>query len=194
MPKRVTLIDRQQIFQKAIFRIEQATLQHEKFDGSMSRPMTRVSLERGDGVTAVIHNTDRDAILLIEQFRYPTYSKAGGWMLELPAGMLKEGEDPKEAMSRELVEETGCEADTLDHVHTFFLSPGGSSERIFLYYAAISDAHCTGEGGGLESEGEDIRSEYIPVDVLKQRMKDGQITDAKTIIGLQWFLMMRAGL
>lgn len=189
MVRRVKIIERKQVFQQSIFRIEQTTLQHERFDGAMSEPIVRVSLERGDGVTAVIYDREREAVLLIEQFRYPTYGKGDGWLLELPAGMLKPDEDPTEAMRRELVEETGCDTPDLTHVHTFFLSPGGSSERIFLYYAALTPSDCTGAGGGLDSEGEDIRSAWVTLPRLRAMLDAHEIQDAKTLIGLQWFLM-----
>ena len=65
-------------------------------------------VERGDGVAALLYRTDEDRVVLVRQFRYPAWLRDGpGWILEIVAGMLKEGEDPQEAMRREIREETG---------------------------------------------------------------------------------------
>lgn len=192
MPKKVEIIEEIQDYKKAIFRIVQAKLRHEKFSGEMGDEITRLSLERGDAVAAVIHNPVDDTILLIEQFRYPTYGKTGdGWVQELPAGIVEEGEDPSYTMKREIEEETGYEVDTLRHLYTFFLSPGGSSERVFLYYGRLDTDEKTFDGGGLDHEGEDIRTLRMPVDEALKKLKDREFTDAKTILGLQWLQMNR---
>ena len=195
MPKKVEIIEETQDYKKAIFRIVQAKLRHEKFSGEMGDEITRLSLERGDAVAAVIHNPVEDTILLIEQFRYPTYGKTGdGWVQELPAGIVEEGEDPSYTMKREIEEETGYEVDTLRHLYTFFLSPGGSSERVFLYYGRLDTDEKTFDGGGLDHEGEDIRTLRMPVDEALKKLKDRGFTDAKTILGLQWLQMNRTAL
>lgn len=195
MSKKVEIIEEIQDYEKAIFRIVQAKLRHEKFTGEMSEEITRLSLERGDAVAAVIHNPVDDTILLIEQFRYPTYGKTDdGWVQELPAGIVEEGEDPSYTMKREIEEETGYEVDTLRHLYTFFLSPGGSSERVFLYYGRLDANEKTFAGGGLDHEAEDIRTLRIPVDEALKKLKERQFTDAKTIVGLQWLQMNRDAL
>ena len=195
MPKKVEILEEIEDYKKAIFRIVLAKLKHEKFNGEMSEEISRLSLERGDAVAAIIHNPEDDTILLTEQFRYPTYGKTkDGWILELPAGIVEEGEEPRHTMHREIEEETGYEVDTLRYLYTFFLSPGGSSERIFLYYGRLDTDERTFDGGGLESEGEDIRTIKMPVDEALQKLKDRQFTDAKTILGLQWLQMNRNAL
>lgn len=195
MLKKVEILEEIEDYKKAIFRIVLAKLKHEKFNGEMTDEISRLSLERGDAVAAIIHNPEDDTILLTEQFRYPTYGKTDdGWILELPAGMVEEGEDPRNTMHREIEEETGYEVDTLRYLYSFFLSPGGSSERIFLYYGRLDTNEKTFEGGGLDSEGEDIRTIKIPVDEALQMLKDRKFTDAKTILGLQWLQMNRNAL
>lgn len=195
MPKKVEIIEEIQEYKKAIFRIVQAKLRHEKFTGEMTEEITRLSLERGDAVAAIVHNPVDDTILLIEQFRYPTYGKTDdGWVQELPAGIVEDGEDPSYTMKREIEEETGYEVDTLRHLYTFFLSPGGSSERVFLYYGRLDTDEKTFAGGGLDHEGEDIRTLRVPVDEALKKLKEREFTDAKTIIGLQWLQMNRDAL
>jgi nudix-type nucleoside diphosphatase (YffH/AdpP family) len=187
MPKRVELHEKEVVFEKLIFKVEQAKLRHEKFDGTMSKEITRLNLERGDGVAAVIHNEATDTVILIEQFRYSTYEKGPGWLLELPAGIVDDKDDsPAKTMQREVLEEVGYEVEELRHIHTFYLSPGGSSERIFLYYASITEANKTTDGGGLEEEGEDIRTLELTTAQAFEKLDNAEIRDAKTIIGLQW--------
>ncbi|MEL6405724.1 MAG: NUDIX hydrolase [Chloroflexota bacterium] len=194
MSKKVTIIEEKEDYKKAIFKVIAARLQHEKYDGTMSDEMMRLNLERGDAVAAIMHNAVDDTILLIEQFRYPTYGKTGnGWIVELPAGIVEEGEDPAYTMDREIQEETGVRAGALRHIYTFFLSPGGSSERIFLFYGSL-DVSQKVEIGGVKAEHEDIRTIVMPVDDALEKLKNREIQDAKTILALQWLMLNRKAL
>jgi ADP-ribose pyrophosphatase len=89
-------------------------------------------------------------------------------------------------MRRELVEELGYEADQLVPISSFYVSPGGSSERVHLYYAEVSAADRVGDGGGVPAEGEMIEIVVVSVDELLSMVRDGTIADAKTIIGALW--------
>jgi ADP-ribose pyrophosphatase len=94
--------------------------------------------------------------------------------------------DPAVTMRREIEEEIGYTVETLRLLNKFYLSPGGSSERIFLYYTSVTPKNKTKKGGGLAHEGEDIRLVSLKVDDALRKMDSGEIVDAKTIIGLQW--------
>ena len=190
----VEIIEKKELFKKYFFRIVEARLRHEKFDGSMSTEISRLSFERGDAVSAIMHNPADDTIVMIEQFRYPAYAKTGGWLIEFPAGVVEEGEDPADTMHREIEEETGYRASALQHIHTFFVSPGGSSERIFQYYARIDPADRINGGGGLDEESEDIRVLHPTIDEALDLMRQGRITNATAIIGLQWLQLNRENL
>lgn len=192
MPKKVDIIEEKQGYKKAIFKVVEAKLRHEKFDGTMTEEMTRLNLERGDAVAAIVHNPADDTILFVEQFRYPTYHKTGdGWIYELPAGIVEEGEDPDYTMEREIEEETGYSVANLHHLYTFFLSPGGSSERIFLYYGRLASTKKTSKGGGLLNENEYIRTTTMPISEALKKLRAKEFHDAKTILALQWLDMNR---
>ncbi len=193
MEKRVEILSQQEIFHKAMFRIEEAHLRHERYDGSMSKEITRLNLERGDSAAAILHHKEADTVILTEQFRYPTYQKGPGWLLELPAGSIDKDSDssPEKAMQREIMEEIGYSVEALQHISTFYLTPGGSSERIYLYYASVKPQEHTAKGGGLTGSGEDIRTVVVSVDEALAKMKSGEIADVKTIVGLQWLQMQR---
>ena len=192
MPKKVEILHTETGYKKAIFRIVEARLRHERFDGTMSKEMTRLSLERGDACAAIMYNPLDDTILLEEAFRYPTYEKTkNGWLFEIPAGMINDDESPADAMKREIEEETGYRVDAVKEIFSFFLSPGGSSERIYFFFVRINPSQHIAKGGGLDSESEDIRSIHVKVDDALKMLEEQKIHDAKSIIGLQWLAANR---
>jgi nudix-type nucleoside diphosphatase (YffH/AdpP family) len=167
-------------------RLEEATLRYELFDGTMSEEVTLLNVERGDSVAAVVVDADNGNVILTNQFRYPTYSKDGGWLLELPAGTVEQGQEPIDAMRRELIEELGLPVRLIRHIMTFYTTPGGSSERVWLYYAEVSQSDRVSAGGGLAAEGEDIQACLLREDEIAPAIGNGRIRDAKSLIGLLW--------
>jgi ADP-ribose pyrophosphatase len=170
------------------FKVDEAEVSFERFDGSMTPPVRRLVFERGDSVAAVVFDRDSKRLLLTEQFRFPAFEKGPGWLIELIAGMIDRGEQPQDALRREIEEELGYRADRIEHIATFYVSPGGSSERIWVYYAEVDDASHVSAGGGLPGEHEDIRILRMSPDEARAALQDGTIADAKTMVGLQWFL------
>ena len=189
MPKTVRIIERRNVFQQAFFKVEEATLQHERYDGKLSEPITRLNFDRGDSVAAVLHRTDTDELVLVEQFRFSTYITGPGWIRELPAGTVFDGDIPEEVIEHEIYEETGYKATTIQPITTFYVSPGGTSEQVHLYYVPVNSDDRVDEGGGVDNEGEDIKIEHFPLEQVRRMLADGDIRDAKTVIGVQWLLM-----
>jgi ADP-ribose pyrophosphatase len=168
------------------FKVDEAQLRHEKFGGGMTDTIRRLSFERGDSVAVLILDTDSDELVLVEQFRYPTYHKGPAWLVEVVAGVLESDEDPEATVRREVLEETGYSVHRVEHIATFYLSPGGSSERILLYFAEVNASDRVAEGGGKSEEGEDIRLVRLRRDKIDGALKEARFSDAKTIIALQW--------
>ena len=168
------------------FKMYEAVIRYLRFDGQMSQPVRRLVFERGDAVAAIVWHRDRQKVILTNQFRYPAYEKGPGWIYEVVAGMRDADEQPEEAMRREMIEEIGYQPSILTPIGTFYVSPGGTSERIMLYYAEIGNGDKIGAGGGLASEHEDIQLiELSPVE-LWEALNDNTLVDAKTIIGAMW--------
>jgi ADP-ribose pyrophosphatase len=188
----VTVRRRRRIFDD-FFKIDEAQVAFERYDGAMAGPARRLVFERGDSVAAVVFLTDTRRVLLAEQFRYPTWDKGPGWVVELVAGMIDGNEKPAVAMRRELEEEIGYRATRLRHIATFYVSPGGSSERVWLYAAEVDASARLGAGGGLASEHEDIRLVSWTLTQAADAVARRKVVDGKTLIGLQWLLAREAG-
>lgn len=186
MPKRVIVETPKKRILDDFFKVEEVYLSFEKFDGSMSPVVRRLNFERGDSVAAVLHHGEKDAVFLVNQFKYPAYAKGPGWITEVVAGMIDAGENPEDAARREILEETGYRVEKLEHISNFYVSPGGSSERIFLYCAEVSGDGPAEKGGGLALENEDIELIELSTSEAFRQLDRGEIHDAKTIIGLMW--------
>ena len=186
MQRDVEILDKREVFHRSVFRIEEARFRHRHYDGGMSKEITRLNLDRGDSVAALVHDTEQDCVILTEQFRYPTYEKGPGWLLEIPAGILEPDEDLQESMNREVLEEIGYTPSLIRSIVTVYASPGGSSERIHIFYVPVTQACRFSDGGGVASEGEDIRIVTLPAIKAFEKLTKGEFVDAKTIIALQW--------
>jgi nudix-type nucleoside diphosphatase (YffH/AdpP family) len=176
----------------SFFKIDEVKLKYEKFDGSMTPLLTRLNFERGDSAAAIVFNADTQKLILVNQFKYPCYEKGPGWITEVVAGMINPGESPEAAIRREVLEEIGYEADRVEPICTFYVSPGGSSERICLFYAEVTNPGLNAKGGGVVSEGEDIRLIEISAIEAQEMLSNDTIQDAKTIMALMWFLNRRS--
>jgi nudix-type nucleoside diphosphatase (YffH/AdpP family) len=164
--------------------VEEVHLRYERFDGKMSPIVRRLNFERGDSVAAILFNPKSQQILLVNQFKYPAYEKGPGWITETVAGMIDEDESPESAIHREIAEETGYRVEKLEHISTFYVSAGGSSERIILYYAEVDETDKTGTGGGVADE--DIMTVKLSLPEALKQLQSGEIVDAKTILGILW--------
>jgi ADP-ribose pyrophosphatase len=169
------------------FKVEEAHLRYELFNGEMSRTVRRFSLERGNSVAVLVYNLDTKKIILLNQFRYPTYKQGHGWLTEIVAGMIDEGETPEESARRELLEEAGLTISTFEHVCDFYSSPGGSSEIIYLYYAEVSGRFAVPvKTGGLAGHGEDILTIECTLEEVLELIGTGALIDAKSIAAIFW--------
>lgn len=170
------------------FKVEEARVRYERFDGSMTGAVRRLCFLRGDSVAAILVNRVRRDVILIKQFRYATCTNGPGWVIEAIAGMVEGDEAPETAIRREIEEEAGFRVDDLITISTFYTSPGGSSERITLFCADVDESSPSGARGGVKDEGEDIQVLSFPIDEIGAMLAAGEIADAKTIIGLQWLV------
>ena len=186
MAKKVEILERHRVYD-GFFKIDQTELRYERFDGSMTPPVKRLVFERGDSVAAMVYRRDDKKLLFLRQFRFPTYEKGPGWMTEVVAGMQEGGEPAEEALKREILEGGGGETSSIEPIATFYLSPGGTSERIALFYVEVTAAGKVASGGGLLEENEDIESVWYSAEEVVKAVAAGEIQDAKTLVGIFWF-------
>ncbi|WP_046755752.1 NUDIX domain-containing protein [Kordia jejudonensis] len=170
------------------FKIKKAKIRHETFHGN-EIVVERMSFERNNSVAILVYEQDTDSFLFTNQFRYPTLEDTDGWLLEIPAGSMKPVDDPEFRMREEVKEEIGYELDSLELICESFVSPGGCSEKTYLYYAEVTSADKTTEGGGLETEQEDIQLVKLSKEDVIQKYHNKEFKDAKTIMAIQWYLL-----
>ena len=164
-----------------IFKIEKVILQHEKFDGSMSKEIVRLNFNRGDSVAVLLYNSAKKSVVLVKQFRYPAYVDNGpGWLIECVAGIKDNGETS--VARKEILEETGFKIDKLRYLTQFYPSPGGCSEKISLYLAFVETKDKIKKGKHMGVGNEDICVIEVPVSKALGMIQSGEICDAKTII------------
>jgi nudix-type nucleoside diphosphatase (YffH/AdpP family) len=151
---------------------------------------TRETYDRGNGATILLYDLARRTVLLTRQFRYPVYvnDHPDGMLIETAAGLL-DHDDPLTAIRREAEEETGVRVDEVQHVFDVYMSPGSVTERLHFFAAAYDGSSRVGDRGGLEEEGEEIEILEYGIDEALQRIRDGAIQDAKTIMLLQWAVL-----
>jgi len=116
-----------------------------------------------------------DTVALVRQYRHP----AVRYLLEAPAGTLEKGEVPEQGAARELEEELGLIAGNLEKLTEFFVSPGFCEEKMWVYLAT----ELTETRQRLEDD-EIIEVVRVPFSEALEMITDGEIQDAKTIIGL----------
>ena len=176
---------------QGFFALDEYQLSHKKYDGSHTPMLTREVFERDDAVVLIPYDPQRDAVVLIEQFRVGAVRFGGNpWLLEFVAGMFNEGEDPEEVAIREAKEEADItvERSQLNKVMTYLSTPGGVSEAIHLYVASIDSSEVQGVHG-LEEEAEDILAHVVSREYAMSLLAQGKITNAATVIGLQWLAL-----
>ena len=129
---------------------------------------------RHPGAVAIVALTDEGRICLVRQYR----TALGRVTVEVPAGKMDPGEDPLDCAHRELLEETGMQAEKMAFLTTLATSDGFCDELIHIYMAT-----------GLKFVGSDpdadefINVDLVPVNELVDAVLDGKIEDAKTVVG-----------
>ncbi|MEW9898643.1 GDP-mannose pyrophosphatase NudK [Chitinivorax sp. PXF-14] len=161
------------------------TIDYRRSDGSWQRQMREV-YDRGNGATILLYNRERQSVVLIRQFRLPTYlNDYHGMLIETCAGLL-DADDPETCIRRETEEETGYRVRHVRKVFESFMSPGAVTERIHFFVGEYEPTDKVESGGGIEHEGEDIEVLELKLDEALAMIERGEIVDGKTIMLLQY--------
>lgn len=164
--------------------LQKTTFDYLRQDGEW-QTQTRETYDRGDGATILLYNKIKRTVILIRQFRFPTYREGhDGFLIEAAAGLLEEA-SAEQRIRAEVEEETGYRVGQVHKVFEAFMSPGSVTERLHFFVAEYDPASRIGDGGGLAHEGEDIEVLELPLAQALQMVSDGRICDGKTIMLLQ---------
>ncbi|WP_335966560.1 NUDIX domain-containing protein [Galbibacter sp. PAP.153] len=152
--------------------------------------INREVYDRGNGAGILLYNRNKKTIILTRQFRMPTYlnGNPSGMMIEIPAGII-ENEDAVTSIIRETDEETGYKIKNATKVLETYMSPGAVTEMLSLFIAEYDERMKAHEGGGLESEHENIEVFEISFKNALEMISTGKIKDAKTVMLIQYALV-----
>jgi ADP-ribose pyrophosphatase len=136
------------------------------------------------GAVVILPLLDDGTVLMERQYRYPLHQV----FIEFPAGKIDHDEDPLSSAKRELEEETGYTASQWQFVSTIHNAIAYSDEHLDLYLARGLEA-----GPQKLDDGEFLETFTATIDELLQWVREGKITDVKTVIGIFWLDKLRAG-
>lgn len=164
--------------------LQKTTFDYLRRDGQW-QTQTRETYDRGDGATILLYNRAKRTVILVRQFRFPTYREGhDGFLIEAAAGLLEQA-SPEQRIRAEVEEETGYRVGEVHKVFEAFMSPGSVTERLHFFVAEYDPSSRLNEGGGVAHEGEDIEVLELPLAQAMRMVADGRICDGKTIMLLQ---------
>jgi ADP-ribose pyrophosphatase len=173
------------------FPLDVVKFRHRRFDGAMSGTKTWETWRRGRAAAVVPYDPDSDTVVLIEQFRFPALAAGiDPVLVELPAGLVDDGETPEQTARREMIEEMALSVGELRRIGSYLLTPGGADEVCELYIGRVTAPPADAEGiaghAGMAAENEDIRVRVWPARKAIDAALDGRFTNSVTGLGLLW--------
>lgn len=165
--------------------LNKVTYDYQKEDGNWET-QTREAYDRGNGAAVLLYNRIKKTVVLTKQFRLPTYLNGNpdGMMIEACAGLL-DNDKPEDCIKKETEEETGYRIENVKKVMESYMSPGSVTEILHLFIAEYSNDMKVSDGGGLDSEHENIEVLEIAFEKAFGMIGKGEIKNAKTIMLLQ---------
>jgi nudix-type nucleoside diphosphatase (YffH/AdpP family) len=178
-------VQRVQVLSDDWYVLKKTTFAYRRKDGRW-QVQSRETYDRGNGATMLLYHHARGTVILTRQFRFPAYVNGhSGHLIEAPAGLLDDA-SPEARIIRETEEETGYRVAHVHKVFEAYMSPGSVTERLYFFVGEYDPASRVSDGGGVESEGEDIEVLELPLDVALEMIASGEIVDGKTIMLLQY--------
>lgn len=170
----------------AHYKLDKVDFEFQTNKGSWQK-QSRECYDRGDGAAILLYNPTKKTVILTKQFRMPSYlnGNSSGMMIEVCAGLLDEN-NPEACIIKEVEEETGFKISNPKKVFELFSTPGAVTEKIHYFVAEYSDAMKISDGGGLETEHEEIEVLEINFETALTMISAGAINDAKTVVLLQY--------
>ncbi|WP_247233544.1 GDP-mannose pyrophosphatase NudK [Telluribacter sp. SYSU D00476] len=169
--------------------LKKYTFDYLRKDGTWER-QEREAYDRGNGAAILLYNTEKQTVILTQQFRLPSYvnGNTSGMLIEACAGLLDK-DNPEECIRRETEEETGYKIQSVKRVFEAYMSPGSVTEMLYFFVAEYTHDMKVSDGGGEASEQENIDVLEIPFAEALAMVANGEIKDGKTIMLLQHALI-----
>jgi len=189
----VEVINKVPVFQ-GFFKLDEYEIKHKLFEGGYSGVIKREIFERGESACVLLWDLRRDKVVLIEQFRVGALSHPSSpWLIEVVAGMVESGETPDSVVCREAKEEAGVTVTQLAEIGSYLATPGGSTERVWLFVGEV-DSSNVGGIHGLDNENEDIRVAVYDRKSVTDKLFNSRLDNSATIICLQWLALNKENL
>ena len=151
----IRILNRQTLSHKK-YLLEQVSFEKNDKDEKTLKSQREI-YHRPSAAAVLLIDPERKTVIFTKQFRLPVYLNGEtDPLLEVPAGIIDEGESPEDCIIRETHEETGYVLRLPKKVGEVYTSPGGITEMIHLFIGEVNVEQKEGEGGGLKQEGEEI--------------------------------------
>lgn len=179
-------ITKKEILSDNWYILNKITYEYQKPDGQWEE-QSREAYDRGNGATILLYNQAQKTVILTRQFRLPTYLNGNetGMLIEACAGLLDK-DNAEDCIKKETEEETGYKVSKVQKVFESYMSPGSVTEILHFFVAEYDRGMKVSEGGGLESEQENIEVLELDFEQAYQMIGTGEIRDGKTIMLLQY--------
>lgn len=177
-------LEEKTISSEPIFSGKIITLQVDEVELPNGRTSKR-EIVKHPGAVAILPLTNDNNIVMVEQFRKPLERT----IVEIPAGKLEKGEEPRETAIRELEEETGYECDSLEWLISFYTSPGFADEIVHLYIARGLKKK---KDAATLDEDEFVNLLEVSLEEAIQLIKEQKIYDAKTAYAVTYLQLQEA--
>lgn len=177
-------IVREDVLSDNYYPLKKVTYEQADRDGRR-QTQTREVYDCASGAAVLLYNRQHRSVVLTRQFRIGArLTGHPGFLLEAAAGVL-DGAPPEQRAKDEAHEETGYDIEHLEPVLQLFVSPGSTTERLYLFVAEYDRARRSGQGGGLAEEGESIEVVELDFDDALAMIATGEIVDVKTVLLLR---------
>lgn len=171
---------------RGFLRITKVLFQIDFFNGTR-QDIQREVMERGDAVAVLLVDPLRREVILINQFHSGSalHPEPEAWYLDVVAGGMNPGESPEDVAIRETMEEVGMVATQLRLLTTYYPSPGGCNEKVFLFYGEV-DANTAPDFAGCPEEHEDIQVVRLSFSDAIRALEQGKLRGAHGLIAVQY--------
>ena len=179
-----------QTLHDGFFKLVRLSYDYPRFQGDRAQVVAHEVLLRPEAVVVIGYDARKDVVVLIEQLRSGLVACGADapWLIEVVAGLCEPDEPVHSSAVRELKEETGLATDVLIPIASYWVSPGGSSEKVHAYCALV-DSEAADDYGGLASEGENIKIITLSRLDLLDALHARQLNNSATVLCAQWLAL-----